>query len=223
VNSRRTPAQRPGPTGGKRDENRRARTAALAEAALRLFVARGVESVTIDQIVAEAKVAKGSFYRYFKDKQDVLEALLSKLAPEMRSAFDECLASIERAEGAEALPPAYEALARRLAALIFEQPALALLYLSESRGSASGAEPLRALADELVERALALTAAASAHGLLRPVDPRIAAITVVGAVEKLLFETLRGRELGEASSVAQSLISIVLFGLGRSGAADRSG
>src|SRR5262245_48909942 len=60
------PTERPGPVGGKRDENRRRRTEEIAAAAQRLFLARGVLGVTIDDIVREAAVAKGSFYRYFR-------------------------------------------------------------------------------------------------------------------------------------------------------------
>ena len=59
------PETRPGQAGGKRDQNRRARTQGLCDAAEKLFLARGIESVSIDDITKEAGVAKGSFYRYF--------------------------------------------------------------------------------------------------------------------------------------------------------------
>ena len=55
----RLPAQRPGPEGGARDANRRARLRQLGEAALELFLAEGIPGVTIDQIVESAGVAKG--------------------------------------------------------------------------------------------------------------------------------------------------------------------
>src|SRR5687767_14548749 len=74
------PQKRPGPAGGKRDENRRRQTAALAAAGLRLFLRHGVEAVTVEQIVDEAGVAKGSFYRYFGDKADLVEALFAPVA-----------------------------------------------------------------------------------------------------------------------------------------------
>ena len=36
-----------------------------------LFLERGIETVTIDEITREAGVAKGSFYRYFDDKKQI--------------------------------------------------------------------------------------------------------------------------------------------------------
>ena len=51
---KRAPKERPGPPGGKRDVNRKRRTHAIARAALGLFLERGVESVTIDDIAREA-------------------------------------------------------------------------------------------------------------------------------------------------------------------------
>ena len=46
--------------------------AALVDAALTLFAARGVEETSIDEITQSARVAKGTFYVHFERKQDVL-------------------------------------------------------------------------------------------------------------------------------------------------------
>src|SRR5688500_3148300 len=72
----RLPALRPGPVGGARDANRLARLGQLGESALELFLAEGIPYVTIDQIVERAGVAKGSFYRYFRDKEELVASLL---------------------------------------------------------------------------------------------------------------------------------------------------
>lgn len=52
----------------------------LMAAAEDLFVRQGVEATTIDQIVARAGVAKGTFYHYFSSKADVLAALRAKFS-----------------------------------------------------------------------------------------------------------------------------------------------
>ena len=72
---RHVPTLRPGPKGGKRDINRRRRTKEICDAGLSLFLQRGIEGVTIDDIVKSASVAKGSFYRYFQDKSDLVAAI----------------------------------------------------------------------------------------------------------------------------------------------------
>ncbi|OWV78078.1 TetR family transcriptional regulator [Rhizobium sp. R635] len=47
----------------------------LMTAAERLFLAKGVEQTTIEEITSGAGVAKGTFYLHFSSKADVLEAL----------------------------------------------------------------------------------------------------------------------------------------------------
>lgn len=55
---------------------RRARTReALINAGLKLFSQKPVDAVSIDEIVGEAGVAKGSFFNHFEDKQHFSRAL----------------------------------------------------------------------------------------------------------------------------------------------------
>jgi len=49
----------------------------IVEAALRLFSTRGYEATSVAAIAREAKVSRATFYRYFKDKREVLLTLLS--------------------------------------------------------------------------------------------------------------------------------------------------
>ena len=52
----------------------------LITAAFELFEYNGVASVSIDDIVKKAGVAKGTFYLYFKDKFDLISKLILKKA-----------------------------------------------------------------------------------------------------------------------------------------------
>ncbi|MBW7964890.1 TetR/AcrR family transcriptional regulator [Bradyrhizobium sp. BR 10261] len=67
---------------------KRARTRAqLIAAANALFARQPVESVTVDDVVREAQVAKGTFYVHFKD----LGELTAAVADELVSAIDDLL------------------------------------------------------------------------------------------------------------------------------------
>ena len=67
------------PNGGGRVERRQARTrAGLLAAARQLFAARGMEHTTIAQIAEHADIAIGSFYNYFRTKEELLDALLEE-------------------------------------------------------------------------------------------------------------------------------------------------
>ena len=69
---------------------KRARTRAeLVAAANSLFARQAVESVTVDDVVREAAVAKGTFYVHF----DGLDGLTAAVAQELVQSFDEMLQS----------------------------------------------------------------------------------------------------------------------------------
>lgn len=55
-----------------RERTRRAVRQQIADAAMRLFVERGFEATTIDQIVANTGISRRSFFRYFATKEDVV-------------------------------------------------------------------------------------------------------------------------------------------------------
>jgi AcrR family transcriptional regulator len=69
-------------------QEKRARTRAqLISAATSLFAKRAIETVTVDDVVTEAGVAKGTFYVHFDD----LQALTRAVADELIGTLDEFL------------------------------------------------------------------------------------------------------------------------------------
>jgi AcrR family transcriptional regulator len=68
-----------GAAGPGRVQRRRARTrVALLAAARQLFAARGVDHTTIAEIAGHADIAVGSYYSYFRTKDELLDALLEE-------------------------------------------------------------------------------------------------------------------------------------------------
>jgi AcrR family transcriptional regulator len=65
----------PHPSGGLRERKKLAVRRALASAALRLAVERGLENVTIEEITAEAGVSVRTFGNYFGSKYEAIWAL----------------------------------------------------------------------------------------------------------------------------------------------------
>jgi AcrR family transcriptional regulator len=206
--------RRPGPEGGKRDQNRKQRTQVLKTAALALYLERGTGGVTIDDIVAKAGVAKGSFYRYFQDSQDLVRALLEPVATTLGEAFSRCEDALRKARTQGELTMAYLLLAKNLTHAVREHPGVVRLYLQESRAPAVGARaPLIELASEVRRSALVLTHAGHSHGLLRDIDPRVSGMAVIGAIEELLFGYLAGQDRAEPQHFARGLIDLVLDGI----------
>jgi AcrR family transcriptional regulator len=212
----RVPERRPGPEGGTRARNRLAQTRAICEAALALFLEQGIEATSVDQIVAAARVAKGSFYRYFLDKTQLVDALFAPLAQAIGGAFDRSERALAAARTNAELTDAYRKLAVELAAELAAAPAEVRLYLQHCRSPAHGAAvPIRAIARVIDGRAVALTELAQARGLLRRLPAQVTALAVVGAVEQLLVRYLEGESLGVRGvpELTDALVSTILDGL----------
>lgn len=73
-----------------RPETRVERRQSLVDAAWRCAAVRGFRDLTVDDVCAEAGASKGAFYGYFRQKQDLLLALLEDDA----AALDRELAGI---------------------------------------------------------------------------------------------------------------------------------
>jgi len=55
----------------------------IVSAAMELFAKKGFDKSTVDEIVAKAGVAKGTFYLYFKSKDDLIKELAFETMPIM--------------------------------------------------------------------------------------------------------------------------------------------
>ena len=73
---------------GKKQEKRRA----LLDAAYELFLERGTAKTSVEDITSRAKVAKGTFYLYFKDKYDIKNKLIAHKTKEL---FDHAAITLE--------------------------------------------------------------------------------------------------------------------------------
>src|SRR3954451_19652057 len=71
--------------GGRREERESENRAKLMAAALSVFAEKGFGAATARDIVRETDLATGTFYNYFKDKQDVFMALLDPMGEQGRA------------------------------------------------------------------------------------------------------------------------------------------
>jgi AcrR family transcriptional regulator len=210
------PAARPGRAGGVRERNRSRRTQQICESALDLFLVRGIEATTVDEITRAAGVAKGTFYRYFNGKPQLVETLLAPLGHEVEVAMQRCSQASAAAASMVELEAAYAALAREVMVVLFASPKVVKLYLQEGRGPSEGArEPVRRLAHKLNEGAVALTEIAHARGLVKDLSARVTAVAVVGAAEGMLVQHFSGMDFGDAAAATADLIAMVLEGIRR--------
>ncbi|MCY2928461.1 MAG: TetR/AcrR family transcriptional regulator [Planctomycetota bacterium] len=78
-----------------RERRHAATTEAMLEAAEHVMVAQGYDQATMQQIAEEAGCAAGTFYLYFKNKQELFEALLVRY---LEALYDGCEARMAAVE-----------------------------------------------------------------------------------------------------------------------------
>ena len=65
---------------GKAEENKKQKRNSLLSKSYDLFTSKGIADTSISDIASSAGVAKGTFYFYFKDKQDIIDHLIARKA-----------------------------------------------------------------------------------------------------------------------------------------------
>jgi AcrR family transcriptional regulator len=209
-----TPRKQPGPAGGRRAMNRQERTARLLEAAVELFLEQGLDPTTIDDLTRRAGTAKGSFYRYFHSKAHLVEVLFAPVQEGVERLFARADQALTAAQDPKEVRQAYVDLGEALAAALLANAKAVRLYLQECRGPRTEARaPVRALGDVITRGAIQLTSTAHAHGLLRPFPAEVSALTVVGAIERLLFALLDEGIFDNLEGMPAQVTSLVLDGL----------
>ena len=89
------PSDPAAPTTGRRQLLKVGQRRRIYQAAIELFVKKGFDDVTVDEITRRADVAKGTFFNYFPTKTDVL-------ADYFQALIDDLLSAGERLRGVRA-------------------------------------------------------------------------------------------------------------------------
>lgn len=185
---------------GGRNERRKARTrAALLQAARRLFGEHGFDGTTVAEIAEDADIAIGSFYNYFRTKEDLLAALLHESLAEQLRQIEARRANIT--DPAEAISVAH----RHLVRLAREQPEWAWLLVRMD-------VPYRVTDDVLARPAMRDLRAGIAAGRFRVADPRLALRASGGALIAVMHALLLG-ELGRHADSEHAEGVLRSFGL----------
>ena len=170
----------------------------LLDAAVRVFARKGAGAAAIHEIAAEAGVANGTFYNYFRTREALLEATSLRLALRLHAAIAASRASVD--DPAERIAIG----CRRFVLQARHDPVWATALL---RVWHSSAVPSTTAADPLLED---LRAGRRARRL-RYADETAALDLVQGTVLSGMRSVLEGRAVEEHAS---AIAALVLRGLG---------
>lgn len=175
--------------------------AALLSAGRTLFASRDVEGVTVDQIVATADVAKGSFYNHFVDKDVFAREIVSSVRRQAEQAVNEANAKVTD-------PAAH--LARALCVF--------MRFAIEHRESAQVLWRLNAgatMVDAPINRNLRNNVQEGIdQQRFKHVDIEVAALLVIGTIIISLRHALEDRLVTPHSEIAKGMAAGLLRSLG---------
>ena len=184
-----------------------ARRQQLLEAATRVFARRGYAAVDVADIVAEAGVARGTFYLYFPGKREVFAAVI-----------DQYLDLLSR----QGVPPPAGLSPRDQLAHAFAQALrwqadhrdLALVALRDGWGADPAlTERLRAAGDRAKSNLAAAYDRLMAAGQLRSADSRLAAEAVGGLLREVALHQVLLAGRTDIDVIAAELADLVYAGL----------
>jgi AcrR family transcriptional regulator len=180
----------------------------ILSTAKNLFIQQGYHGLSMRQIAEALGVSKAALYYYFKDKEELLLAILDSYLDEMEAALQRI--QQEQTGAREQI--------RALVELVLLQPAdqRAVIRLS-SQEMAQLSKPSRQAVDQayhrkFLDRIQSILAEGIRRGELRPVDPTVAAWALLGMMYPYFYPA-HSRDLLPPVEVVEHLVSIFLDGV----------
>jgi AcrR family transcriptional regulator len=186
-----------------------ARRAQLLAVALDLFAARGYHATSITHIIEKASVARGTFYQYFRSKQEIFDDLLDELFEQVTSAVAPiAIASPEQM--AVAVRANIEGLCRRLQ----DNLPMGRVLLEQAVGiNEAGREQLRGFYQRVLDRIERAVSVGQKLGVVRRGDPGLIAIFLLAMVKESLYQQILGTRTFKVEQLVTEIFESVQHGL----------
>ncbi len=206
----------PSPLRKQNDLKRKAQTrVCLLDAAAKIFARSGYHPPRIADIVAEAGVGQGTFYRHFASKRAALDALFDRFFEKLLRGFAQL--SDHLPEDQAAYREASLDVVRRLTDVLQAERELVLLFLRQGPAvDAAFEEKMSAGLDRFADLARFYLDHAIAQGFARPCRSDLVAQALVGMALRMVERWLSGRLADQQIEAAiTELVDFAFFGFCR--------
>lgn len=152
-----------------------------------VFAKRGYHAAKIDEIVARANIARGTFYLYFEDKRAIFEEIVDRTFARLGAA----VLRVDTTDPATSVAEQVKENIRRIVGTLLEDPATTKILLSD----AVGLDPdfdrkLLFFYEEIGKLLEASLADGQTLGIVAPGDARVFAILTLGAMKEILYQVV---------------------------------
>ncbi len=195
--------------------NKAERRQHILTAARDLFAKRGYHQTTIDDIVAEAGVARGTFYLYFEDKRAVFVDLIDRFNARISMA----IMRIDTADAVHTVAEQVRANIRVIVGVFLSERAMAKILFTDAVGIDPAFDrKLATFTDEVVQLMTESLKEGQQLGIVADGEPRVLAYLTIGALKELLYQAVTlGLSEESADALTEQLYAFLSQGYLRVG------
>jgi len=197
-----SPFRSPEDRARERDQKREA----VLRSAVRTFNLRGFQSASLDEVAASLRISKPTIYRYLGNKEQVLLECVTRGLEMLQAAATE--AQAETGTGLIRLTR----FLRRYAEINMDDYGRCVIRTDDTALSADGRDHFRALKAKIDAAMRALISEGIADGSIAPLDVKMTAFTLAGALN---WPAKWHEPSGEnsAEDIATALVEVLVKGL----------
>jgi AcrR family transcriptional regulator len=188
--------------------------AALIKAAIHMFQQKGFQLTRVSDIVSAAGVSQGTFYNYFKTKEEIFRDICNEFIHQLQTLFIERTEHLFDGNTVEEIVGNVHKIVADVIAIYRENLAVAELLFREGIGTGG-------LFKEIYEDILSIFLAlieeqvkkAGRRGLVRMQDPEIVSVLLFGLFERGLFYFMLIRRNTDLVQLEQVMVDFILNAL----------
>jgi len=186
----------------------------ILKAAKEVFAEKGYYSTTVDDVAERAGVAKGSIYTYFNSKYELFVTALLQDFEEIVRKIEGKIEKIDRIEerifrGVDIYLDYFEENLFFFKSLFLERRVL----IKESQEKAE--DGFWKLYQRFTDQLASAFQIGIDKGEIKPLNPRVLAIGLIGGIDRILFSCLRGEEKTSPKKNVSIFVEAFLEGVKR--------
>ncbi|MFT5582494.1 MAG: AcrR family transcriptional regulator [Cognaticolwellia sp.] len=198
---------------GLREQKKAARRQAILDAGRRAMLEEGFERASVERIVAEVGIARGTFYLYFPDKETLFSTLLEELYAPFVGALKSHAKALASAATTQQQQLLYLQMSLGLAQVLERTRTTLPLHFQHARAPGTSGTLCREWLTQVEDTAITILEDAQNRGLVRHHDSAAVALAIVGAAERLLWAWLQGDPRLNAEQAASELARLFFEGI----------
>jgi AcrR family transcriptional regulator len=173
----------------------------ILEKACDVFAKRGYHAAKIDDIVAAAGVARGTFYLYFEDKRAIFEEIIDRTFARLGMA----IMRVDTDHPSRTVADQIEENIRRIVHALLEDPATTKILLSDAVGLDPAFDrKLISFYEEVGKLLESSLVDGQQRGIVCEGDARMFAILTLGALKEIMYQVvMRGLDYPEEGIIEQ--------------------